>query len=316
MTIASSLATMLAHAVFLCCILGLIALVVLRNKTRVAMASSFAVAPLSPQTIDRRVHPIALIIPALNEAAVLPATVSNIFSASTLSNQLGCPGPTVMIVDAGRDDAKDRLDRLLSSHPTLHLLAYPSSPSRGAQQNFGVQHSAAAFSPSAPILLFLHADTRLPTGWDTAILSALSSNRPPAIGAFSLSLTNPIPAPLRLMLKGANIRACYGGLPYGDQGYFLCRRTFDATGGFPDVPIMEDVELLWRIRQQVKGGKVAILNAPVTTSPRRWIKKGVLWNTILNQLLMFAWLCGVHPEKIYEWYYGRLPSDRGSENDL
>jgi hypothetical protein len=166
--------TTLAYAASLCCLLGSIALILLRNKTRAA-AASFTVAPLNPKTLHSSVHPIAVIIPALNEAAVLPATVSKLFSGAILNDSLGCPEPTVLVVDAGNDDAQARLAPLIRSHPTLHFVPYPSSPSRGAQQNFGAQHSAATVSP---VLLFLHADTLLPPGWDAARLYKCRSSSP------------------------------------------------------------------------------------------------------------------------------------------
>jgi rSAM/selenodomain-associated transferase 2 len=242
---------------------------------------------------------VAVIIPALNEAAVLPKTVAHLFSTCTLPSSRGCSEPTVIVVDAdSKDDTQGVLAPLVASHPTLHFLTH-AFPSRGAQQNFGAQQS------DAPVLLFLHADTLLPPGWDATILATLSAGTAPALGTFSLSLPSPIPWSLRLMLWGAHVRAKYGGLPYGDQAYFLRRTTLDAVGGVPDVPIMEDVELLKRISRT--GGRVVVLEDRVVTSPRRWIKNGMVWNTVLNQLLVVAWLCGVTPHRIYTWYYGRPP---------
>jgi hypothetical protein len=238
---------------------------------------------------------------------VLPTTIARLFSTCSLPTTLGCPAPTVLVVDGGSGDGSEAsLAPVIASHPSVRFVPYPSSPSRGGQQTFGAQQS------SAPILLFLHADTLLPRGWDATILSTLSAASPPAVGAFTLSLPSPIPFSLRVMLHGANMRARYGGLPYGDQAYFLCRTTFDAVGGFPNVPIMEDVELLRLIRRRVDG-RMVILEDRVETSPRRWIKNGVVWNTVLNQLLVLAWLCGVPPSTIYTWYYGRPPTSSSSK---
>lgn len=251
--------------------------------------------------------PIAVIIPALHDATALSATIARLFQAASASNEKGRdqprgPAPTVIVVDAGRRrDTSARLESLTAAHPTLHLLQYPGQPSRGAQLNYGAAQ-AATVAPHASTLLFLHADTHLPPAWDDAIRASLSSSRPPALGTFSLSLPPPISPALRVMLWGANRRARWGGMPYGDQGYFMTRRTFDAIGGFPGVPIMEDVELLRRVS---RDGRIAVLDDAVETSPRRWLQEGVVWNTVFNQALIFAWMCRVPHETIYRWYYGR-----------
>lgn len=271
--------------------------------------SLYSVRPLPRQL--QSAHPISMIIPTLREAAQLPGTVSKLFEACTLKTKnLQCSEPTVIVVDAGHSNqTRLALAPLLEAHPALHLVKYPGPPSRGVQQNFGVAR-ATALSTDTSILVFLHADTLLPRGWDEMILSTLSSNRPPALGTFSLSLPHPISLSLQVMLWGANIRARWGQMPYGDQTYFLARETFEAVGGFPDVPIMEDVELLRRIRNHVTDGRVMVLEAPVITSPRRWNKKGVLWNTVLNQVLIISWMCGLSHETIYRWYYGHRPQGR------
>ncbi|THC92743.1 hypothetical protein EYZ11_007791 [Aspergillus tanneri] len=288
-----------------------------RNKSHRSPTSSFA-----NKDEESKVHarnPIAIVIPTLHEATVLPETIAQLFATSSLHKDGQLTQhlePTVVVVDAGRSDStRARLAPLIAAHPTLHLLQYSLPPSRGAQQNAGAAH-AVTISPYTSILLFLHADTLLPPAWDLAVLRTLSSHRPPALGTFTLSLPPPISLSLRLMLWGANLRARWGGLPYGDQAYFLTRRTFEAIGGFPDVPIMEDVELLRRVRSRVWDGRISVLEEQVVTSPRRWDEKGVLWNTVLNQFLVSAWLSGVSHATIYRWYYGRplLPAGRTEEH--
>jgi rSAM/selenodomain-associated transferase 2 len=252
------------------------------------------------------VHPITVIIPALNEVKSLSKTITHLFSACTLPKTLKCPEPTVIIIDANsQDGTASSITPLLASHPSVQFHTY-ALPSRGAQQNFGANLAKTS------ILLFLHADTLLPQSWDATILSCLSSQTAPAVASFTLSLPHPISTSLRVMLIGANVRANYGGLPYGDQALSLRREVFKAVGGFPDVPIMEDVELLRRIRRI--GGRVGVLEDKVVTSPRRWMKKGVVWNTVLNQCIVFAWLCGVHPNTIYAWYYGRAVTGKRKSN--
>lgn len=247
---------------------------------------------------DSEDHPVTVIIPALNEDAVLAETIDNLLNSCILPTRTA---PTVVVVVAGsHSNDNTEISRLKSRRPTVRFESYTGPPSRGGQQNYGAKLAKSL------VVLFLHADTLLPKSWDAAILSVLTTKGAPAIGAFSLSLPGSVSLQLRIMLWGANARARYGGLPYGDQAYFLLRSTFESVGGFPDVPIMEDVSLLRRIKQH-GGGKPAILSEPVQTSPRRWVKNGMVWNTILNQLLMTAWLCGVSPERIYVWYYGQSP---------
>ena len=87
--------------------------------------------------------------------------------------------------------------------------------------------------------------------------------------------------------------------PYGDQALFLCRDTFDALGGFPEIPIMEDYELVRRAR---RTGHVRSLAAPAVTSARRWQRRGLWRTTLLNILIFLAYPCGVSPERIARWY--------------
>lgn len=254
-------------------------------------------------------NPIAVVIPTLDEASVLPKTVRHLFSRTTHGQggeeYVPNNAPTVIIVDAGHDqETHAGLKQLLAQHPTLSLVQYQGQPSRGAQLNYGAA-IANTVAPHASILLFLHADTLLPPNWDDSIRATLTSPNPPMLGTFTLSLPQPITTSMQVMLWGAKLRARFGKLPYGDQGYFMARRAFDAVGGFPSVPIMEDVELLRRVSPH---GWIEVLDDLVETSPRRWKQKGVLWNTMLNQTLIAAWLCGVSHETIYRWYYGRRKS--------
>lgn len=254
-------------------------------------------------------HPIAVIIPCYKEGDTVSKTVAHLFETCALSSKLG--KPCVRVVQAGGDDdnssdngEESALTKMSKTHPELTVESF-SYPSRGEQQNFGAR------STTQPVLLFLHADTLLPTGWDALILQQLNreaTRRRPTIGAFTLSLPKPISPSLRVMLWGANIRAKYGWLPYGDQAYFLRRSTFESVGGFPSVPIMEDLGLLTNIAKA--RGQVVVDARPVLTSPRRWNKNGVVWNTMLNQVFILAWKCGATPEQIYKWYYGREAQPR------
>lgn len=258
-------------------------------------------------------HPLSVVIPTFNEDRILPVTISRLFEScarcSERHDSAELEEPTVVIVDAGHSrQTRANLTSLMAAHPKLHLLTFPGRPSRGAQQNYGAAE-AVVLAPKTSILLFLHADTLLPNGWDTTIRNTLLSDHPPAMGCFTLSLLGRISPSLRLMLWGAKIRGRWAALPYGDQGYFLTRRTFEAVDGFPNVPVMEDLGLLKRISRRLVNRKVEVLEERVLTSPRRWNRKGVLKNTVFNQVMIICWLCGVSHETIYRWYYGHVSTE-------
>lgn len=143
----------------------------------------------------------------------------------------------------------------------------------------GVQLNAGAAEAGAPLLLFLHADSRLPAGASDAIAAALARERV-VLGAFALAI-DATHAPwwtrlsLGLVGGGATLRARLLSLPYGDQGLFMTRAAFDRLGGFPPIARCEDLDLVLRAR---RAGKIAILPLPITTSARRWNRHGT-WRT-------------------------------------
>lgn len=295
------LAIVLPACVTLLCLVCLRLFFSYKNDSHVSTSEEQYATALSALGGDDS-HPITVIIPSLDEDAVLSKTIDNLFARCHVRLQSHCSLPKVIVVNAGRTSNDGTIfNSMTTRHSTLEILPHEGPPSRGGQQNFGAQ------AATSPILLFLHADTLLPQDWDVIVISTLEKDNPPALGAFLLSLPGPISLALRIMLFGTSIRARFAKLPYGDQAYFLRRATFEEVGRFPDVPIMEDVSLLRRIKQKKKG-RIDILTYSVQTSPRRWVKNGMVWNTILNQLLMIAWTCGVSPNRIYVWYYGHPPA--------
>jgi hypothetical protein len=95
------------------------------------------------------------------------------------------------------------------------------------------------------------------------------------------------------------LRSRFLAMPYGDQAIFLKASTFDEMGGFPDLPIMEDFELMLRLRSQ---GKIALISAPAVTSGRRWQKLGVVKTTLINQVIIAGYFLGVPPTELVRWY--------------
>jgi len=216
--------------------------------------------------------PLSIIIPALNEAEGLKNVLAG------LEGQ-GCETPfEVLLVDGGSTDATiGRFLDLTSGWGSVGRGARPLSsprPDRAAQMNMG----AAAAAGKA--LLFLHADTRLPPGAVPAVLEALGD---PGVagGGFRHSFDSP-GFLLRVISIWATARSRLTGVHLGDQGVFVRRSAFEAVGGFPDVPLFEDLYLARRLK---RVGRIVTLPLAVRTSARRLLAGGVL-----RTGMQFAWL--------------------------
>jgi rSAM/selenodomain-associated transferase 2 len=222
---------------------------------------------------------LSVIVPTLDESAALGATLRRAGEAD---------GVEIIVADGGSRDAT----RGVASAAGAAVLVVPRG--RAAQMNAG---AAAA---RGRILLFLHADTLLPAGYADAVRGALDD---PAVvaGAFRFR-TDGSGAAMRIVEGLANFRSRVLRWPYGDQGLFMEKRVFGEMGGFPAYPVMEDFELVRRLRRR---GAVVAVDAPALTSARRWRKLGVLRTTLLNQLIIFGYLLGVPPERLRGWYRGK-----------
>jgi hypothetical protein len=157
--------------------------------------------------------------------------------------------------------------------------------------------NAGARLATADTLMFLHADTRLPANFFCAVEQILAEADVVA-GAFRLGIDG-TEAGLRLVEWGANWRSRLLQLPYGDQALFMRRATFWQIGGFPDLPMMEDFELVRRLQ---RVGRIAIALDAVLTSSRRWQKLGTCKTTAINQMAIAAYLLGIAPQRIARWY--------------
>ncbi len=223
---------------------------------------------------------ISIIIPVLNESDQL---LKLLHPLTTLS------GLEIIVVDGGSRD------QTVAIAKTAGVTVIQSPIGRAHQMNAG------AASATGDILLFLHADTWLPRGFDLMIHDTLS--QPTAIaGAFRLQIDG-ADWKLRVIEWGVNLRSRYLQMPYGDQAIFLKAATFQALGGFPTLPIMEDFEL---VRQLKRRGRIAIASTAVITSGRRWQKLGAVRTTLTNQCVILAYLLGVSPDRIADWYRSGL----------
>ena len=223
---------------------------------------------------------ISIIIPVLNELNTIAATL-----ASTAGTNV-----EVIVVDGGSVDGT--LDLVKSLGVTVL-----SSPAGRA-----VQMNAGAVVATGDILLFLHADTLLPPEFDTMIRTVMSpspaGSQVAVAGAFSLQIDAPARS-FRAIECGVNWRSRLLQLPYGDQAIFLRATTFDRLGGFLELPIMEDFDLMCRLK---RCGRITIIPIPVITSARRWLNKGILKTTLINQAIILAYSLGVSPQRLLHWY--------------
>jgi len=146
------------------------------------------------------------------------------------------------------------------------------------------------------VLLFLHADTLLPEGADVSVLDAVAAGA--GWGRFDVRITGGPPL-LRLVAALMNLRSRWSGIATGDQALFVQRRLFENLGGFPDQPLMEDVELSRRLRTL---SAPACLRRRVVTSGRRWENRGV-WRTVfLMWRLRWRYWRGESPEALARAY--------------
>jgi uncharacterized protein len=224
---------------------------------------------------------VSVIIPALNEAnriqALLQAVLQPVQSADRTVE--------IIVVDGGSQDDTVALAQQAGA------IVLGSARGRAQQMNRGAQIASGA------VLVFLHADTRLPDGWLADVQYALSQPKVIA-GAFELRIDGQEPG-LRLVEWGVKWRSRLLQLPYGDQALFLKAETFQQLGGFPNLPIMEDFVFVQRLRTV---GKIAIAPRAVTTSARRWHKLGILKTTLINQLVIAAYFLGIPLDRIARWY--------------
>ena len=158
--------------------------------------------------------------------------------------------------------------------------------------------NVGAASTSAPWLLFLHADSRLTPEACSALVAWLSEPPPEEAATFRFQLDAKGPW-WRFLEHGQRLREQLTGLAYGDQGLLLSRSRWQALGGIPEIPLMEDVEAVRRLR---RTGGLRTLDAPLLTSARRYRKEGPLFGWLRNATLLSLYGSGVPPERLARWY--------------
>lgn len=227
---------------------------------------------------------ISIIIPALNEADTLNDTLGSL-------QQWRKHGHEVILVDGGSEDESQAI-----ATPLVDVVL-ESEKGRAQQMNAG------AHLAKGEVLLFLHADTQLPEKADDMIQHALGQYR---WGRFDVRLSGSHWL-LRVVERLMNWRSCLTGVATGDQAIFLERKLFDEVGGFPELPLMEDIAISKLLRRQV--GRSACLRPPLTTSSRRWEENGILRTTLLMWRLRLAYFLGVSPQHLARHYRHRQTLD-------
>jgi rSAM/selenodomain-associated transferase 2 len=221
--------------------------------------------------VETAISNLSVIIPTLNAARTLPATLASIGD-----------GPEIIIADAGSTDATTRL----------------AAPARvvTAPRGRGTQIAAGIAAATHPWLLLLHADTRLDPDWRAAAAAHMAAGHSKA-AYFHFALDSADPRARRLeRLVAWRSRAL--GLPYGDQGLLIHRDLLRSAGGMRPLPLMEDVDLVRRLGRR----RLAALPVAAVTSAERWERDGYLRRSARNLLCLSLWFAGVPPTLIGRIY--------------
>ena len=219
---------------------------------------------------------LSIVVPVLNEAAEIETTLQALAPLRTR----GCE---VIVVDGG------------SADDTLALAKSLADRTIAAPRGRASQMNAGGATAKGDVLLFLHADTRLPENADALVIDALSRSRR-AWGRFDVRFTK---GALPLIAWTMNVRSRLTGIATGDQAMFATRKAFESVGGFPEIALMEDIALSARLKRISRS---ACVSARVTTSPRRWQKHGTIRTILLMWRLRFAYFFGAPPEALARAY--------------
>ena len=230
---------------------------------------------------------ISIIVPVLNEAERLGALRGLLGEAQSLGHQ-------VIVVDGGSRDDSRRV--------ALEITPAVIDCARGR----ALQMNAGAAAADGDLLLFLHADTRLQPGALEALLAHWKRQGEAFWGRFDVRLDGDHWL-YRVIERMMNLRSRLTGIATGDQAICISRALFLRTGGFPNIPLMEDVAFCKRLRKQARPAR---LLPPVVVSTRRWAHDGIIATTLLMWRLRLSYFLGVDPERLARIYYGP-EADRG-----
>jgi rSAM/selenodomain-associated transferase 2 len=223
---------------------------------------------------------VSLIVPVFCEQALINRTIE------TVRSLRGGNAAEIIVVDGQAEG------ETIAAIQDAAVQKIRSEKGRGGQINRGAAIAAG------DVLLFLHADTVLPPAALERITEAMGDEDCVG-GAFDLRIDSRRTG-FRVIETVANWRSRLTRIPYGDQAIFIRASCFRTLGGFKEIPIMEDVDLMRRIRRERR--RIVIFREPVLTSARRWEKEGLVFGTLRNWFLMTFYLCGVAPERLARFY--------------
>jgi rSAM/selenodomain-associated transferase 2 len=219
---------------------------------------------------------ISVVIPTLNEETNLPVTLRQLAEH---------PDVELIVVDGGSTDRTVEIAQQFTPY------VFVTRPGRAHQMNSGARHA------TGDILLFLHADTFLLPGALDEIQRRIIGDGALG-GAFDLHIDSPRRL-CKLVARIASRRSRLLQLPYGDQGVFVWRQVFELLGGFPDIPIMEDIAFARLLRRE---GRLTFIPTGLVTSARRWNANGVLKTTLVNWWVTVLYFLHVPPLRLRRFY--------------
>ncbi|MBN2419317.1 MAG: TIGR04283 family arsenosugar biosynthesis glycosyltransferase, partial [Deltaproteobacteria bacterium] len=214
---------------------------------------------------------VSVIIPVLNEEKRIKKVIESVKNVDA----------EIIVVDGGSND------RTAEQAERLGVKVVRSPKGRGVQMNAG------ALGSSGNNLLFLHADTILPEKYTHLVFKTLLDIKPVA-GAFCFK-TDMDNVLMRFIEYIANLRSRFLNLPYGDQGIFMSRASFERAGGYWEVPVAEDIFFIRNIK---RFAKIKIVPENAVTSARRWKNSGILKTTFIHLIIMIGCYIGIDPEKL------------------
>ncbi len=220
---------------------------------------------------------LSVIVPMLNEESAIAATLRAL--------RAGAPDAEIVVIDGGSSDRSAELAR-----PLCDILI-TAERGRAAQMNAGAARA------SSDVLAFVHADTLVPPTFARDIGMALADSRVVG-GRFDVRLDDPHPLCVLIGFL-INARSRISRTATGDQAIFVRRSVFEQLGGFPPIPICEDLDLARRMK---RAGRIACLTAKVVTSARRWRERGIIRTAITMWMIRALYLAGVSPTRLARLY--------------